>query len=121
MCASCGSIGRRRCSSIRAAARARVRRQLARCEASEPCDQPIAWKVRQFVLWMIYVARGSQGNPEIELTPKEAKRWKQGQVAKAKSGQKEVARESHDDDEDDVELRIDGAAAPARLPPMSLA
>lgn len=93
-------------------------------EPGEPLDEPIAWKVRQFILWMVYTARGGAGDAEAELTKKEADRFKLGQVAKVKAisspeGIQLPNFKDADKDDEEVELRIGGMGPQTpTLPPL---
>ena len=52
-------------------------------ESNDVVDMPIEWKVKQFVLWLLHTVRGGHGDPETELTKKEANKFKMGLVTKA--------------------------------------
>jgi len=58
---------------------AQFKRQRTR-EAGEHADQSIAWKVRQFALWLIFNVRGGRGDPEKELSKEEADKFMRGRV-----------------------------------------
>jgi len=94
-------------------------KRLHTCEPGEPVDQPIAWKVQQFVLWTIYRARGGQGNPESELTVKEANRFMEGRIHRVRVIDQEPGAERAATAvvEDEYELRRDGRTAPGEAPP----
>ena len=92
-------------------------------EMCEKCDQPIEWKVRQFVLWLLFRARGGIGDPEAELSKKEASRFQKGMVQAASRAEREARSPGSSspgcmDSEDEVELRRDEKTAPqAHAPP----
>ena len=89
----------------------------------EKCDQPIEWKVRQFVLWLLFRARGGTGDPEAELSKKEASRFQKGMVQAASRSEREGRSPGPSspggmDSEEEVELRRDEKTAPqAHAPP----
>ena len=102
-------------------------KQERNCEPGEECAQPIAWKVRQFILWMIFAARGGHGDPEQELTKKEAELFKQGKIGRSISLRKmEGEREGKEgagspikaeEPEEEVELKRDEKTAPKEFAP----
>ena len=55
----------------------------------DPSDGPISSNVCHFVQWMLYRARGDQGDPETELTQKEADRFKNGAVKRVERNKSE--------------------------------
>ena len=90
-------------------------------EPDEECDLPIAWKVRQFVLWMLHTARGGYGNPEDELTKKEAKAFAAGHVRRKarvsdESEQTEHGGTDHGGTDDDEEFELRRSAGPGSAP-----
>ena len=88
-------------------------------ESDEPSDLPIQWKVRQFILWMVYCARGNAGDPEAELTEKEADKFKRGAVAKtarpARDGENAASAGPGAGDEVEI-IRNNSTAPPAAAP-----
>ena len=86
-------------------------------EPGETCDQPIDWKVRQLILWMVFRARGEQGDPEIELAKREAEKLKRGAVYRVRRGEQAVGlMQATAPEEDEVILKVDAKSAPGAPP-----
>ena len=87
-------------------------------EPGEVCDLPIAWKVRQVILWMVFRARGELGDPELELSKREAEKFKKGGVQRARRGEDSgpPAATSPGAEEDEFEIKIDAKSRAGDAP-----
>lgn len=79
-------------------------KRLNTCALGETLSQPIAWKVRQFILRLIFIARGRHGDPEDGLSTKEAMRFSKGVTSVPASRDGPRATASRDGTRADVAL-----------------
>ena len=68
---------------------------------------------------MVFRARGEQGDPEVELTKKEAEKLKRGAIQRVRRGEDAVGlkQAAANDDEDEFILKVDAKSAPGAPPP----